>query len=339
MDNGAPVRVGVVGAGKWGKNHARVMHELPQAKLRWVCDANPEAQAAMREQYPDAHVTGDAADLWTDADLEAVVISSSAVTHAALGRAALEAGKHVLIEKPLALDTGDAEALVALAQERQRCLMVGHLLLYHPAVIELQNRVKSGELGELYYLYSQRVNLGTVREDENALWSFAPHDLSVLLFLLDAPPVSVTARGAAFLRPDIQDVVFMNVAFANGTMGHLQLSWLDPHKLRKVTVVGSKKMAVFDDGEPTEKLRIFDKGADPADPGAPGNAVTLRSGETTVPDLDTAEPLRTECLHFLHCVRTGETPRSDGQNGLEVVRLLQAAQESLDRDGEPVRLT
>lgn len=338
MGEAAPVGVGVIGAGRWGRNHVRVMAQVPEAKLRWVCDADPGTRETVGQAHRDVLLTGEVTDILNDPRVEAVVISASAASHFALATQALEADKHVLVEKPLALCTADAEALVALAEARGRCCMVGHLLLYHQAVLDLQRLVQAGELGDIYYVYSQRVNLGVIRRDENALWSFAPHDLSVLLFLLAARPVSVSARGAGYIRPAVHDVVFVNVAFDNGTMGHLQVSWLDPHKVRKTTIVGSKKMAVFDDVESVEKLRIYDKGVDAPDYESYGDALTLRFGDIVIPQVKMSEPLRTECQHFLHCVRTGETPRSDGRSGLEVVRLLEAAQQSLDRDGEPVSL-
>ena len=338
MGDRKPVGVAVVGAGQWGRNHVRVMSQLPTADLRWVCDANAATRDAMQQLYPQVGVTATLEDVLGDDHVEAVVISSSAPTHHPLATQVLKAGKHVLVEKPLALSVADAAELVDLADQQQRCCMVGHLLLYHQAVLDLKILVEAGELGEVYYVYSQRVNLGTIRKDENALWSFAPHDLSVLLFLLDAKPVSVSARGASYIRPNVQDVVFLNVVFDTGTMGHLQVSWLDPHKVRKTTIVGSKKMAVFDDVESAEKLRIYDKGVDAPDYQSYGDALTLRFGGIVIPQVKMSEPLRTECAHFLECVRSGATPRSDGRSGLAVVRLLAAAQQSLDRDGEPVSL-
>ncbi len=338
MAEAGPVGVGVIGAGQWGRNHVRVMSQVPEAALRWVCDANADTLAALQPVYPAVSFTSEIEDVLRDAQVEAVVISSSAVTHFPLASQALKAGKHVFVEKPMALCAADAEVLVELAEDRGLCCMVGHLLLYHQAVLDLQRLVTSGELGDVYYVYSQRVNLGTIRQDENALWSFAPHDLSVLLFLLEARPVSVSARGAGYIRPQVHDVVFLNVAFDNGTMGHLQVSWLDPHKIRKITIVGSKKMAVFDDVESAEKLRIYDKGVEALDYQSYGDALTLRFGDIVIPQITMSEPLRTECQHFLHCVRSGESPRSNGRTGLAVVRILEAAQQSLDRDGEPVSL-
>jgi predicted dehydrogenase len=253
--------------------------------------------------------------------------------------ACLGAGKHLYVEKPLALTTTDAAELVETARAADLRLMTGHLLLYHPGVTMLKELVDSGELGEIFYLYSQRVNLGVIRRNENALWSFAPHDLSVMLHLLGDDPVSVSARGAAYLQEGVEDVVFVNLRFPGGRMGQVQLSWLDPHKLRKFTVVGSRKMAVLDDMEPQEKVRIYDKGAEvPGDYASYGDYIGLRFGDVHIPRLDWREPLRLECEHFLSCVRDGRTPVSDGANGLRVVRVLEAASRSLERDGAPVTI-
>ena len=255
-----------------------------------------------------------------------------------MARQALERGKHVYVEKPMTLSTEHAEHLVALAEEHQRTLMVGHLLEYHPAVQLLRNLVQTGDLGEVYYLYSQRVNLGIVRRDENALWSLAPHDISVILHLLDQKPTTVSARGASYLQPELEDVVFANLHFADGKMAQLQVSWLDPHKIRRLTVVGSRKMAVFDDVESAEKVRIYDKSAERPDYDSYGESINLRFGDVVIPRLEMSEPLKLECEHFAACVREGKTPLSDGRDGLRVVRVLEAAQASLSQNGAPVEL-
>jgi predicted dehydrogenase len=331
--------VAVVGAGNWGRNLVRNFYSLPASTLKWVVDLDEGRLAKMRELFPGIRTSTDIDEVLADGEVEAVVVSASAKAHHQIGMKVLAAGKHAYIEKPLALTAADAEELVTVAEERGLLLMVGHLLLFHPGVQKLKALVDSGELGDLYYLYSQRVNLGVIRQDENALWSFAPHDLSVMLYLLDQHPVSVTARGAAYLQDGIEDVAFMNVRFSGGCMGQFQVSWLDPHKLRKFTVVGSKKMVVFDDMEAQEKIRIFDKGARvPAEYQSFGDYIGLRFGDILIPRLDASEPLRLECEHFLHCVKNGERPRSDGRSGLAVVRLLEAATRSLLADGAPIQI-
>lgn len=332
--------VAVVGAGNWGRNLVRNFYNLPSSTLKWVVDLDEGRLAKMRELFPGIGTTTDIDEMLSDDEVEAVVVSASAKAHHPLGMKVLAAGKHAYIEKPLALTAADAEELVTAAEQRDLVLMVGHLLLFHPGVLKLKQLVDSGELGDLYYLYSQRVNLGVIRQDENALWSFAPHDLSVMLYLLDQQPISVTARGAAYLQDGIEDVAFMNVRFSGGCMGQVQVSWLDPHKLRKFTVVGSKKMVVFDDMEAQEKIRIFDKGAKvPAEYQSFGDYIGLRFGDILIPRLDASEPLRLECEHFLDCIKTGTRPRSDGRSGLDVVRLLEAATRSLKIDGAPIQIT
>ena len=328
-----------VGAGYWGRNLVRVFAGLPEVRLKTVCDANADIRKAMRAQYPEAEVAASCEEVLADREVEAVVLAVPAVRHFAAARAALEAGKHVFVEKPMTLSGGEAEELVELGERQGRTLMVGHLLEYHPAVEFLRETISLGELGEIYYLYSQRVNLGIVRRDENALWSFAPHDLSVILYLLGQVPDTVSARGESYLQQGVEDVVFVNLHFPDGKMAQLQLSWLDPHKVRKLTIVGSSKMAVFDDMESTEKVRIYDKAAEREEYDSYGDAITLRLGDIVIPHIHMAEPLRLEAQHFVDCIRSGKPPRSDGRDGLRVVRVLEAAQKSLQEDGAPQRLS
>jgi len=233
----------------------------------------------------------------------------------------------------------EAEEIVALADDRHQVLMVGHLLEYHPVVQKLKDMIDSGELGEIRYIYSQRLNLGTVRVDENALWNFAPHDISVILYLLSLSPSDVSARGQSYLQEGIEDVVFLTLNFAGKAMGHVHVSWLDPHKTRRITIVGSRRMAVFDDLEANEKLKIYDKGAEVnMNYDTFAEYVGLRFGDITVPYIRVGEPLRVECEHFLDCVRERKTPLSDGQDGLRVVRVLDAANRSLADNGSPIRI-
>ena len=332
------VEIACVGAGYWGKNLVRVFRDLPDVHLRQVCDADPAIRNAIQRQFPEVATGSDYDLLLQDEALDAVVLAVPAVHHYELARQALERGKHVYVEKPMTLNAVDAERLVELAAARDRVLMVGHLLEYHPAVAMLRGMVQSGELGDIYYLYLQRVNLGIVRQDENALWSLAPHDISVILHLLGQEPDAVSARGECYLQPDIEDVVFANLHFADGKMAQLQLSWLDPHRIRRLTVVGSRKMVVFDDVESAEKVRIYDKSAERPEYDSYGESITLRFGDVVIPRLEMAEPLKLECQHFADCVRNGQTPLSDGHDGLRVVRVLEAAQESLRQDGAPVEI-
>jgi predicted dehydrogenase len=331
------IGIAVVGTGDWGANLVRNFATLPGAQLVAVCDADPDRLSRTAARYPGVRAVADVAEIAADPSVRGAVVSASAIQHYPLARTLLEAGKDVFVEKPLTLRVEDAEALVRLARERDRILMVGHLLLYHPGVRYLKEFVASGALGDLLYIYSQRVNLGKVRRDENALWSFAPHDLSVILHLIDAEPADVVARGSAFLQGNVEDVVFVDLRFPDGRLAHVHVSWLDPHKLRKFTVVGSQKMIVFDDMDASEKIRVYDKGVDRAGQVVSyGDALTVRSGDILIPKLSLQEPLRLECQHFVDCVREHKTPLTDGVSGLRVVKVLAAAQASLEAGGAPV---
>lgn len=332
------LNIGLVGAGDWGKNLIRIFSQLRDARLAVCCDIDAKRRETVARNYPGLSVTGRFEEILEDPAIGAVVICSSAVTHHPLAVASLKAGKHVYVEKPLALKATHAEEMKKLADKKGLKLMVGHLLLYHPAVKILKELVAAGDLGEVFYIYSQRVNLGKIRHDENALWSFAPHDISVILHLLGSVPVSVSARGESYLQQGIEDVVFVNMKFADRKMAQLQLSWLDPHKVRKITIVGSKKMVVFDDVESTEKLKIFDKGVSGVSYESYGDSITLRFGDINIPHITMTEPLRVECQHFVECVLTDTQPLSGGTDGLQVVRVLEAAQRSMMHDGRPVSL-
>ncbi|MEM7282574.1 MAG: Gfo/Idh/MocA family oxidoreductase [Pseudomonadota bacterium] len=332
-------RIGVVGVGGWGKNLARNYFQIPECELRYVCDLDESLLQKTHGQWPTAQITTDFQTLLDDAQLDAVVIATPAPTHYSLAAQALTAGKDVYVEKPFVLDVEDGKKLIKMADEKSRILMVGHLLEYHPVVVELKRLIDSGELGRVLYIYTQRVNLGTVREDENALWNFAPHDISSILYLLGQEPTNVSARGQSYLKKDVEDVVFLSMDFAGEAMAHVHVSWLDPHKIRKLTIVGDKKMAVFDDLEGNEKLKIYDKGASYTnDYDSFAEYVTLRFGDIKIPYVKVGEPLRIECQHFLECIEKRTRPRSDGLDGQRVVQVLAAAQESLRSGGSPVDL-
>ncbi|HET9326385.1 MAG TPA: Gfo/Idh/MocA family oxidoreductase [Candidatus Eisenbacteria bacterium] len=333
------VGIGIVGTGDWGANLVRNFAALPGVRLARLCDSDATRLERTAARYPQARPATRVEEVAADPDVHGVVVSASAVQHHPLAKTCLLAGKDVFVEKPLALNVADAEELVALARDRQRILMVGHLLLHHPAVRYMKDLVQKGELGDLYYVTSQRVNLGKVRHDENALWSFAPHDLSVILHLLEAEPVDVAARGSAFLQGGVEDVVFLHLRFPGGKMAHVHVSWLDPHKLRQFTVVGSRKMVVFDDMEASEKIRVYDKGVDRGGQFVSySDALTVRSGDIVLPRISLQEPLRVECQHFIDCIRERKTPLTDGESGLQVVRVLAAAQASLEAGGAPMAL-
>jgi predicted dehydrogenase len=325
----APVRVGVVGLGYWGPNLARNLAAIAGCELRWLCDASEEARERQGAAFPGARLTADIAELLGDPELDAVVLATPVPTHAELAVAVAQAGKHCFVEKPLATDAADAERAVEAARQAGRILMVGHLLEYHPAVARLKELIDGRELGGLYYIYGNRLNLGKLRADENALWSLGAHDVSVALHLIGEEPVECLAQGASYVREGVQDVVFCYLRFPSGVVAHLHLSWLDPHKERRITVVGARRMATFDDMLIEGKLTIYDKGFD-EDTRSWGEYIA-RSGDIFSPRIANLEPLRIECEHFVECVRTGATPRSDGLSGLRVVRVLEQLQRSLER--------
>lgn len=316
-----PVRVAVIGCGAWGKNHVRTHAAI--GSLAAVVDPVPAVAEAHAATYGVEARTFE--QVLDDATIDGVVIAAPAADHARLAEAALAAGKHVFVEKPLALTVEDAERVVAAAQAADRVLMVGHLLQYHPAFLALRDLVAEGRLGELRYLYSNRLNLGQFRQEENSLWSFAPHDLSMLLSLVGEEPDQVWATGAAYLSTDVADVTTTHLGFPSGPRAHVFVSWLHPFKEQRLVVVGSDAMAVFDDlNDWPEKLVLFDHGVDWSQ-GRP----KPEKAEGVPVALDQTEPLRVECEHFLSCIRTGATPRTDGAEGLRVLRVLARAQESL----------
>jgi predicted dehydrogenase len=326
-----PVRVGVVGLGYWGPNLARNFAELPGCELAWCCDSSAQARARVATRYPRARVADDLSELLADPTLDAIALATPVPTHAELALRVLEAGKHCLVEKPLAQSVAEAEAVLAAARVSRRVLMVGHLLEYHPGVRKLKELTDSGELGEqIYYIYGNRLNLGKLRVDENALWSLGAHDVSVVLHLAGEEPLEAGAHGESYVRPGVEDVVFCFMRFPSGLTAHLHLSWLDPHKERRFTVVGSRRMATFDDMALEGKVTIYDKGFD-EDAASYGEYIT-RAGDIFCPRIPNTEPLRIECEHFIDCIRHGERPRSDGASGVRVVRVLEDLQRSLDAE-------
>jgi predicted dehydrogenase len=322
------VRVGVVGLGYWGPNLARNLDAIPGCELAWLCDPSTHALDAPARAFPRARATRELQELLEDPALDAVVLATPVPAHAELAVRAAQAEKHCFVEKPLATNVADAERAVDAARSAGTILMVGHLLEYHPAVERLKELIDGGELGTLYYLYGNRLNLGRLRTDENALWSLGAHDVSVVLRLIGEEPQECLAQGASYVRDGVQDVVFCYLRFPSGIVAHLHLSWLDPHKERRLTVVGARRMATFDDMLIEGKLTIYDKGFD-EDSRSWGEYIA-RSGDAFSPRIPNSEPLRIECEHFVECVRSGATPRSDGDSGLRVVRVLERLQRSLE---------
>jgi predicted dehydrogenase len=322
------IGVGQIGVGAWGRNLARNFAEL--GSLKWLCDTDEATVEQLLDRYPAARATTRIDDLLEDPEVEAVVIATPVVTHAELARRALLAGRHVFVEKPMALHAAEAEELLDLALQRDLVLMPGHLLLYHPGVVKLKELVDAGELGEVLYVYGNRQNLGQIRKDENALGSLGAHDLSVILHLVGEEPSEISARGRAFLRNGVEDVVFCYLGFPSGKVAHMHLSWLDPHKMRRMTVVGANRMAVFDDMEPDRKVTVYDKSAEP--PGGTFGEWRTRTGDIFCPRVASDEPLRLECTHFLSLVAgTGDRFKA-ARDGVAVVRVLEQLQSSLERE-------
>ena len=336
MNQKPVLRVAVIGAGAWGLNHVRVVASEPGSILVAVADPDPSVAERVRAIAPTAQTVRDPDQLLADASIDAVVLATPATTHAALARSALAAGKHVLVEKPLAMNLPDANAIAAAARNHGRVAMVGHLMVHHPAVVRLRELLHSGALGELHYLHSTRVNLGRIRSDENALWSFGPHDLSMIDYLLERSPATVAARGQCVLQPGVEDVVFLTLRYASGEIAHIHLSWLSPRKERRLTLVCSQKMVEFDDVA-TDKLKIFDKGYDrPPRFTEYGQYLTLRDGDVHIPQLPMQEPLRLQWQHFVACIRDGSKPTTDLDSAIRVIAVIEAAQRSLTLDGAPV---
>jgi predicted dehydrogenase len=324
-----PLRIAIAGLGYWGPNLARNFAAIAGCELAWCCDASAAARERIAARFPGISLAEDLDEVLADPALDAVALATPVPTHAELALRVLEAGKHCFVEKPLAQSVADAERAVIAAQTSGRVLMVGHLLEYHPGVQKLKELTDSGELGdEIYYIYGNRLNLGKLRADENALWSLGAHDVSVVLHLAGEEPCEAVAHGESYVREGVQDVVFCFLRFPSGLCAHLHLSWLDPHKERRFTVVGSRRMATFDDMALEGKLTIYDKGFD-QDARGYGEYIT-RSGAIFSPPISNVEPLRIECEHFIDCIQRGMAPRSDGPSGLRVVKVLAELQRSLD---------
>ncbi len=328
------IKTGIIGCGYWGPKWARNFHEVSQADLKMVCDFKQDRLDHLKSLYPYVETSRDYRELLTS-DVEAVVIATPVSTHHRLALECLQAGKHVLVEKPIASCSKEAEEIIGVAEEQERILMVGHTFEYNPAVEAVRDVIASGELGRIYYINATRVNLGLFQQDINVIWDLAPHDLSILVFILGMEPDIVSARGNAYVQKGIHDVAYVTVYFPDGTLADIRVSWLDPCKIRRVTVVGSKKMLVYDDVEPENKVLIYDKGVEvpPYSDTVEEFHLSYRYGDITPYPIQWVEPLKVECLHFLECIRGKKHPRSDGYAGLKVVKILEAAQRSLLNGG------
>jgi predicted dehydrogenase len=337
------IRLGLLGLGYWGPNYARVLGELPDADLVWACDVLPEKLDVIRQRDRTITLTTHIDDVLGDPSVDAVIVSTPTSTHADLAQAALESGKHVLCEKPLALSTQQCDALIDAADAAERVLMVGHTFLFNPAVRRMRDMVAGGTVGEILYCHAARTGLGPVRQDVNALWDLAPHDLSILLWLTEKEPVEVSATGGSYLREGTEDVVFMTLRLEDRVLANVHVSWLDPHKVRTLTVIGDRRMVVFDDVEANEKLRVYDKGASYESTAVEARGTEygeyraiVREGDILIPKVSSAEPLKEQMIEFLRCCATGERSQSDGHAGRRVVSVLEAAHASLREGGSPI---
>ena len=327
-------QIALVGTGYWGTNIATSFEATGRAAIRWLCDLDPKNLAAIAARRPDARTTANLDHVLNDDAVEAVVISTPTTTHHEVATRALAAGKHVLIEKPITASSADAADIIKRAKETNCLVMVGHVFEYNSTIIAVKEMIAAGELGKIHYLHFERTNLGPVRTDVNALWDLASHDVSIMCDFLGAAPVDVSANGKAFLNPGVEDVVFATFSFADGAKVHVHASWLNPRKVRQITVVGSHKMLVWDDLDLQAPIRVFDKRADAGGPanvagGFLEHKVHLFDAGIFIPNVPMNRPLQAECEHFLDCLGNGATPRSDGFSGLRVVSALEAASKSM----------
>ena len=333
-----PTGVAIIGCGYWGRNYVRIFSELPDATPVVLCDRDPDRLEEMAKRYPDVKLTMYLEDALALPEVDAAVVATAADTHYEIAGACLVAGKHVLVEKPLTTTVSDAEELVALAEQGDRILLVGHTFLYNPGVRVLKEYITRAELGDVYYLYARRTNLGPIRSDVTALWDLASHDVAIFSYLLDAQPEWVSAVGVRVLHSGREDVGFITLGYPKGIVAHVHASWADPHKVREVVIVGSERRVVFDDLDPRERVRVFSKGVGlSAASGFDGDEprLQMRDGAIVSPVVAPMEPLRAQSGHFLHCIRRGETPLTDGRLGRDVVRVMDAIDRSIAAQGAP----
>ncbi len=330
-----PIQVAQIGCGYWGPNLLRNFSAIKECRVKYVVDASPERRAFVESSFPQSKAVSDIGIALEDPSVQAVIVATPARSHFALAKQTLSYGKHTFVEKPLAMSIAEVDELTALADQRKLTLMVGHTFLFNPAVSYLKRLITNGDLGQVYYAYARRLNLGVIRSDVNAMWNLAPHDVSILCHLFDSAPTSVSAHGTDYIQPGVEDVVFMQMEFPNKIAGNVHVSWLDPNKIRRLTVVGSRKMVVYDDVS-DDKIAIYDKGIDcenavPKNPfdTVPAVKFVHRAGDILLPKVHWKEPLRTEAEHFLKCIRTSETPLTGPVHARQVVGVLEQAQSSL----------
>jgi predicted dehydrogenase len=338
-------RLGIIGLGYWGPNYARVLHELGRSTLAWACDARADALDLIRARYPEARLTTDAAEVLSDPEVDAVIVATPTSTHAELTLAALASGKHVLCEKPLAFTAAECDRVIEAAASAGRVLMVGHTFIFNPAVRRMKELVSNGVVGGIRYCHAARTGLGPIRQDVNALWDLAPHDVSIILDLFDRDPVEVVAVGESYLREGTEDVVFVTLRLEDHVLANIHVSWIDPHKTRRLTVIGERQMLVFDDVAADEKLRLYDRGASYETTAERARGAEygeykaiVRDGDIVIPKVPPTEPLKEQTAHFLDCCEHGLEPETNGAAARRVVAVLEAASASLQASGEVVEI-
>ena len=334
--------IAIIGTGYWGINYVRVFNELPQTKVVAVCDQRSERLQKVERRFPGTTLTTELAEVLSRDDVDAVVVATPATTHYQVAHACLTAGKHVLVEKPITIKAENAQDLVNLAETKGLTLMVGHIFLYNAGVRKVKDYINQDEASRVYYVYAQRTNLGPIRDDVNALWDLAPHDVSIFNYLLDSTPSWVSATGSKLLQNCCEDVGFISLGYQDGIVGHIHVSWADPNKVREVVVVSNDKRIVFDDIKTMEQVRIFEKGISYEEVDAPSSygefRFLVRDGDIISPRIEANEPLKGQCSHFVECVTQNKRPFTDGQAGLKVVQVMEAIDRSLAQNGAPVQV-
>jgi predicted dehydrogenase len=337
----AVYQIAIVGCGYWGANYVRVFNELPEAEVSWICDQSLERLNLIGRRWPEARRTEDVREVLEDPQVDALVISTQATAHFDIARAGLEAGRHLLVEKPLTTDGDESAGLVELAEQKGLVLMVGHTFLYNSGIRKVKESIRAEDFGDIHYLHATRTNLGPIRQDVNALWDLAPHDVSIFAYLLDADPLWVSAVGSRLLGQQQEDVGFATLAYPANVLGNIHVSWLDPNKVRQVVVVGGRKRIVFDDLNNLERVRVYEKGVSPAEKDVDSFGefrFLIRDGDIISPKVEPSEPLKNQCQHFLDCIVKGEAPLSDGRFGWRMVKTMEAIQRSLEQNGAPVEV-
>jgi predicted dehydrogenase len=335
------IGIAVVGAGYWGMNYVRVLSMLPETKLVMVCDKSQERLQDVKQRFPNIQVTSDLEDVAASKDFDAAVVSTDATTHHSICRRLLEAGKHVLVEKPITTNSKHASELIDLADKRNLKLMVGHIFLFNPGIEKVKEFINKGEIGKIYYMYSRRTNMGPIRHDVNALWDLAPHDVCIFNYFMDRTPEWVSAVGAKFLNNNNIDAGFITLGYSNNIIGHIHVSWVDPNKEREVIVVGSNQRIAFNDLLPQSKVTVFEKGISASNHNPLGFGefhLAMRNGDIFSPVVNISEPLKNQILHFINCVQYNKCPISDGKNGLDVIRVMEAIDASIDQNGATIKL-